>query len=469
MADDHHDLIETSTGGGIGGSLPARKAIPIVVAPATDNEKNTFQDPLVVVACWRMDDVRFEFNSSFVGPDAREEMQLLGIMRKKNPKAPLSVFGHADPIGDDSYNKKLSGRRARVIFGMLTRDVKMWEDLFSNQDGTQDKWGDPAIQKMRSTLGITDTSTTTPGTRATLFKAYMDKLCQDPDGKSFEISKSDFLSKGADTDGRGDLQGCSEFNPVLMFSKSENEAFNASADKTARNQENAPNRRVMILFFKPDSRIDLKKWPCPAARDPGIGKCVNRFWSDHLKRRSFQAQRRLVESTRDTFACRFYDRLTQGSPCEGAKKLITFKVVFQRFPGVGGKDEDRGIGEVPFKLRVTGLPDKEGKTEKDGTVKVVMPAGSAVLLDIFGSSYELNALDAIEKLDTIEGVQRRLDMLGYHAGAINGTVGVETDDAVLKLQADNNKNPDGDATQAVDPSKPYGKDTQDLLKAIVGE
>ena len=88
---------------------------------------------------------------------------------------------------------------------------------------------------------------------------------------------------------------------------------------------------------------------------------------------------------------------------------------------------------------MTGLPDKTDKTEKDGTVKVVMPVGAAAILEIFGTSYELSPKDGIEALDTIQGVQRRLDMLGYHPGDIDGKVGVATDDAVLKLQADNNK------------------------------
>lgn len=409
-------MIETSTTGGITGTHEPKKLPPVLVAPATGDEKNTYKDPLVVVACWRMDDIRFEFDSSFVGPDAHEEMQLLAILRKKHPKAPLSVFGHADPVGNDSYNKKLSGRRARAIYGMLTRDTGLWEELFSDKDGTHDDWGDKAIDRMRTTLGITDTTTTSAATRATLFRAYMDKICQDVDGKPFQVTKAEFLGKGASAAGRGDMQGCSEFNPVLMFSKAENDGFEADKDKTKRNDENSPNRRVMILFFKPGSFIDLDKWPCPAVRDGSTAKCEARFWSDHKERREFQANRRTVEKEHDTFACRFYERLTTGSPCEGAKKIVTFKVVFQRFPGVGGKEEDRGIGGVPFKLRVTGLPDKQDKTDKDGSVKVVMPVGSAAILDILGTSYELNPKDAIEGLNTINGVQRRLDMLGYHAG-----------------------------------------------------
>jgi len=144
-------------------------------------------------------------------------------------------------------------------------------------------------------------------------------------------------------------------------------------------------------------------------------------------------------------------------------------VIFQRFPGVHGSDDDRGIGDVPFTLRVMGQPDRKDKTDKDGSIKVVMPANSVALLDFLGTTYDLSPRDEIEPVDTIKGVQRRLDMLGYHPGAIDGTVGTATDDAVLKLQADNSKDPDGDATQAVDPTKPYGADVQNTLKGLVGE
>src|SRR5437588_368371 len=169
MSDDLTNLVNTSTTGGLTGDIPPKTLPPVLVAPATADEKNTYKDPLVAIACWRMDDIRFEFDSSFVGPDAVEEFQLLAILRKKHPKAPLSIFGHADPVGDDLYNKKLSGRRARAIFGLLTRDTGMWEELFSDAEGTNDKWGDKSIERMRSTLGITDTTPTNGGSRAMLF------------------------------------------------------------------------------------------------------------------------------------------------------------------------------------------------------------------------------------------------------------------------------------------------------------
>jgi hypothetical protein len=68
-------------------------------------------------------------------------------------------------------------------------------------------------------------------------------------------------------------------------------------------------------LFQPGLRIDSGCWPCPRTNE-GVAGCRKRFWSDHAKRRRFQAERREFESTGDTFACRFYDRLASQSPCE---------------------------------------------------------------------------------------------------------------------------------------------------------
>jgi len=78
-----------------------------------------------------------------------------------------------------------------------------------------------------------------------------------------------------------------------------------------------------VLLFRPGSRITASKWPCPRAKEGSTG-CVKRFWSDSDNRRFTQLQgdRRLFESTADTFACRFYQRLTYNSPCEKARKNV---------------------------------------------------------------------------------------------------------------------------------------------------
>ena len=101
----------------------------------------------------------------------------------------------------------------------------------------------------------------------------------------------------------------------MIFSKDEKAVLDKPANHPKRNQENRVNRRVMVLLFRPGSQVDPEKWPCPTVEE-GTGKCLKRFHSDGETRRSNQKERREFKDTKDTFACRFYDRITNSSPCE---------------------------------------------------------------------------------------------------------------------------------------------------------
>ena len=101
----------------------------------------------------------------------------------------------------------------------------------------------------------------------------------------------------------------------MIFSKDEKAVLDKPANHPKRNEENRVNRRVMVLLFRPGSQVDPEKWPCPTVEE-GTGKCLKRFHSDGETRRSNQKERREFKDTRDTFACRFYDRITNSSPCE---------------------------------------------------------------------------------------------------------------------------------------------------------
>ena len=147
------------TDGGIGASHVPVSPLRVLAGPATGNGSNVVRSAIIPLACWRLGDIRFSFDSSFVIPEARTEFQVLAQLivehqEKSPPKPageklrppPLSIFGHADPTGNDEYNKALSGRRAAAIYAALTRRTEIWEDLFSNKGAfTQlapgDQWG----------------------------------------------------------------------------------------------------------------------------------------------------------------------------------------------------------------------------------------------------------------------------------------------------------------------------------------
>jgi hypothetical protein len=308
-----------SISGGFAGKHTLERDHLLRVGPAVDTKHNTYRMALIPLACWHIKDVRFDFDSSFVLPDAAEEMQMLSALRQEHPGAPLSVFGHADPVGTDKYNKELSGRRARAIYGMLVRREAMWEDLFSHAHSMGgDAWGQKAIRKMQDALGLPHKPAGSSLDRAMLFRTYMDKICGD-----LQLDPSDFLAKGADAGGKGDYQGCGEFNPLRVFSKGETAKLNA--DTTKRNKENAPNRRVLVYMFRPNSVVNPDRWPCPRDTE-GVDGCLKRMWSDADKRRNPSDARREFETTKDTFGCRFYHRIAVDSPCERVSPAVLFIV-----------------------------------------------------------------------------------------------------------------------------------------------
>jgi peptidoglycan hydrolase-like protein with peptidoglycan-binding domain len=361
MSDEQSGNIHSASEGGMAGTHPAADSSPLLVGSSTEQQFNTAHLPLIPIACWRLEDVRFVFDSSFVLPDARDEMQLLAALirdhTKDSVKPPISIFGHADPTGTDDYNKYLSGRRAAVIYGLLTRRSDVWEDLYS--DGGQfstpvqgDKWGlkslqtiltelgfpaaadgqmgpetRTAVQNFQSQNGLPANGNPDASTRKKLFLEYMDKICADQSGAPYQIDKgTGFLGRNADAGGKADFQGCGEFNPTLIFSDQENTEFQQDQDKTTRDAVNQPNRRVVVLLFRPGSRVLTAKWPCPLAK-AGTGDCQKRFWSDGDARRNTRLpnQERKYELTKDTFACRFYDRLTHLSPCEHTGKPLALR------------------------------------------------------------------------------------------------------------------------------------------------
>ena len=371
MSDGIEGSIRGITGGGIAATHPAELARIVHVAAAVSDEHVTLKAAIFPIASCRIEDLRFEFDSSFVKPEIATETALLATLIKEHTeedeKPPLSIFGHADPVGNDDYNKQLSGRRAQAIFGLLTRDTDLWEDLYTHPLGGDD-WGTRSVQTMleatgyslgplngqqnrqmteaieafQGDQGLKVDGFVGPDTRKKLFLAYMDKSCRDDENQAFKLEKANFLAQGADSDGKGDYQGCSEFNPITLFSQTEQQKFSKPENSDERNTENASNRRVMTLLFRPGSEVLADRWPCPRVKE-GVAGCKKRFWSDGEKRRGNRLQdvRREFEVTRDTFACRFYQRLISDSIFERSPDILpplfrskTASLVAARLPSV---------------------------------------------------------------------------------------------------------------------------------------
>jgi len=294
---------------------PTLPLVALHAAPSLSGETNTLREPLRPIACWAVGDVRFDFDSSFVLPDLARETGALERLRRTHARGALgpslTVFGHADPVGADAYNKTLSGRRAQAIHALLTRRVDRWEHLHDHPFSA-DAWGSRQERTMLRALGHDGTAATHdfqrnhgltpdgiigPLTRRELFSAYMDAICVDDDRKPFAVPTTEFLGGGADLGGKADFQGCGELNPSLLLSESEL----STLPKPKRDHENADNRRILVFLFRPGFTVPIDRWPCPRASETDEA-CHRRLFSDGPARRKPGAARRLYKQTRDTFA-----------------------------------------------------------------------------------------------------------------------------------------------------------------------
>jgi hypothetical protein len=191
--------------GGRAGQL-APITIELPVAVTASDESNTLAAPLRAIAAVPVEDARFEFDASFLLPDAARSLGRVAPLRDSHPGAPVTLFGHADRAGDEDYNKKLSGRRARSVYAALVRNTDIWEDLYQNPLGGDQWQGRPpqymlqklgldpgpidgiigsktrkAIKDSQMANGLPPTGNLNPTTRKALFAAYMDAICTGPD------------------------------------------------------------------------------------------------------------------------------------------------------------------------------------------------------------------------------------------------------------------------------------------------
>jgi hypothetical protein len=405
MADEQSGIVRAVSESGLAASHAESSEPPLLVAPATNGEFNRLRARLIPKACFKLEEANFEFDSSFILPlGLTFDAGPLKALLDKHPGAKLSIFGHADPVGRDDYNKTLSGRRAQALFGLLVRDVKLWEDLYFHHDrfSGKDEWGVRSVQIMLNRVGPAKTGGTTGELDAQTRQAlkefeekeglplagfngkkeiavatfrklaglYMDAICKDDENQDFRLKLDDFLARGGGKNGKGDFQGCGEFNPLMILSKDEKEFFDRKENHLQRNEVNRVNRRVMILLFRPGSRVDPARWPCPTVTE-GTEGCRKRLYSDGEKRRANASERRVFEESQKdpgklgTFACRFYERVAFGSPCE--REVKTFRV--RLYDAFG-----RTIPSAPFSVSVGGRKFTE--------VRNASPEGIVTLLDV---------------------------------------------------------------------------------------
>jgi hypothetical protein len=420
---------DTPSGNSAGGTNRPRVSLPIAVTPSTDGDlPNVIGPPSAPLACWRFEDAHFAFDSAVINPNSKPELGKFKTLWDQTGHAALSLFGHADPVGDDEYNKTLSGRRATAMYGLLTRNVDLWEELYTQPFST-DNWAtNGALPLMRDTTGEPESTA-----RKDLFLKYMDAVCQDSSGQPFTVDKTGFIAQGKDAGGKGDYQGCSEFNPILLFSNSEAQALDADHDE--RDRENQPNRRVMIFLFPPGLTVDPNSWFCPRAKEASAG-CRAHFWPDGDTRRANTDVRRAYETDRRTFACAWYDALARRSPCEILRKTLKIRLLDWFGKPVANAHYQLTIGADEYRVDDADadgwLTAGDVMAPSQITVDWGLPENKE--LGLAGMPYQQSLFLDVTHAEQEEADERRLSNLGYPM-----SLGLEV--CVKRFQEDYNISP----------------------------
>lgn len=66
-------------------------------------------------------DVLFDFDSAALRAESRDTLDELADVMSRYPEQTVVVEGHADSVGDDAYNQRLSERRAQSVADYLIR------------------------------------------------------------------------------------------------------------------------------------------------------------------------------------------------------------------------------------------------------------------------------------------------------------------------------------------------------------
>ncbi|WP_423998232.1 OmpA family protein [Maribacter sp. IgM3_T14_3] len=96
---------------------------------SVSNVKSTYQNSEVIALKeYKLDSVHifknvyFNSNKSKIRGDHQQEMESLLSYLKMNLKINIQIFGHTDSVGSDSFNNRLSARRASEVVAYLTEN-----------------------------------------------------------------------------------------------------------------------------------------------------------------------------------------------------------------------------------------------------------------------------------------------------------------------------------------------------------
>jgi outer membrane protein OmpA-like peptidoglycan-associated protein len=86
------------------------------------------------------DDQLFQYDSADLQPSAMGQLQKLGTLIKRNPKATFTVEGYSDSFGPPEYNLELSQRRADSVKQYLVQMMGISPDQIQTRGYGQMKF-----------------------------------------------------------------------------------------------------------------------------------------------------------------------------------------------------------------------------------------------------------------------------------------------------------------------------------------
>lgn len=101
----------------------------LVTVPACGTGTGTIRLIDEVICARILDGVHFDFDFSFVRPEAKPIIREIVDGINGDPARQVLIIGHTDRSGSSRYNDGLSRRRARTVFSYVTNDVQGWMDL----------------------------------------------------------------------------------------------------------------------------------------------------------------------------------------------------------------------------------------------------------------------------------------------------------------------------------------------------
>ncbi len=236
-----------------------RRKVRVTVSPKKAQANRVRPGPKGI-SCVRLGDADFAFGKSFIKPHAlyqlRKTLEARRAELERLEKWSLTIFGHADDVGSDTFNKALSQRRARALYALIMRDPRAWEEI-----AKKERWGVIFYRVIQLTIGGDLKAKVDPRIarygkkdgkaqklRADLFKKYMnsDQFAVDPGG----ILAGHFTEPPH--------VGCGEYNLAMKVKR----AGLSRAQHRARNQV---NRRVILIFWRGKGPSPSSWPPCAKA------------------------------------------------------------------------------------------------------------------------------------------------------------------------------------------------------------